>query len=181
MESSKKINAGQVDLSGKVDKSINERLINASEITKLGNQTNTNSGDETKVTITTKRPLKTVDNQSIEGPGNINSILAMPFRVIVDLGNVSDVVNIDWHLGVKHKLNLTRNTVINQLNYEGYEGQKVQELEITSSSPAHRITWNLVDVSEFADAISFATASTFNNVSIRLLRNNIFQSNNLVK
>jgi hypothetical protein len=46
MESSKKINAGQVDLSGKVDKATGERLINANEITKLGNQSGTNTGDQ---------------------------------------------------------------------------------------------------------------------------------------
>jgi hypothetical protein len=173
------VNKSQLDT--KVDVLPGERLINATEITKLANQSGNNTGDETAPGIKSKRPLKTVDGQSIEGTGNINSILAMPFRVIVDLGNVSDVVNIDWHLGVKYKLNLTRNTVLNQLNYEGYEGQKVQELEITSSSPAHTITWNLITPSEFTDAISFATDSTFNNVSIRLLRGIIFQSNNLVR
>jgi hypothetical protein len=125
--------------------------------------------------------IKTVDGQSLEGTGNINSILGIPYRTIVNLGNVAGVVNIDWNLGVKHKLNLTGNITISQVNFADYEGQKVQELEITSSSPAHTITWSLITPSEFSAAINFATASTFNNVSIRLLRNNIFQSNNLVK
>jgi hypothetical protein len=34
------------DISGKVDKVAGERLINAAEITKLGNQSGTNTGDQ---------------------------------------------------------------------------------------------------------------------------------------
>ncbi len=43
-----------------------------SEKTKLSNQSGTNTGDETTATIQSKRPIKTVNNQSIEGVGNIN-------------------------------------------------------------------------------------------------------------
>lgn len=48
------------------------RTINAGEITKLTNTSGTNSGDESTATIQTKRPLKTVDGQSLEGSGNIS-------------------------------------------------------------------------------------------------------------
>lgn len=37
----------------------------------LDNQSGINTGDETTITIKTKRPLKTIDNQSLEGTGNI--------------------------------------------------------------------------------------------------------------
>lgn len=37
----------------------------------LDNQSGVNTGDETTVTIQTKRPLKTVNNESLEGTGNI--------------------------------------------------------------------------------------------------------------
>jgi len=110
-----------------------------------------------------------------------NTLLPIPYRSIVNLGNVTGAVSINWNLGVKHKLNLTGNITITQLNFAGYEGQKVQELEITSSSPTHTITWTSVTPSDFTDAISFATASTFNNVSVRLLRGTTFQSNNIVR
>ncbi len=46
----------------KVDKATGERLINAAEITKLSNTTNTNSGDETQETIKTKLGAATTGN-----------------------------------------------------------------------------------------------------------------------
>jgi hypothetical protein len=103
------------------------------------------------------------------------------FTDIVDLGGVTGSVSIDWSLGVKHKLNLTGNVTITQTNYAAFEGQKVQEIQITSSDPSYTITWVDVDPLDFTDAIDFATGTTYNNVSVRLLRSNIFQSNNLVR
>jgi hypothetical protein len=47
------------------------RTITPSEITTIGNQTNTNTGDETTASIQSKRPLKTVNSQTLEGAGNI--------------------------------------------------------------------------------------------------------------
>jgi len=103
------------------------------------------------------------------------------FTDIVDLGSVTGAVSIDWSLGVKHKLNLTGNITITQTNYAAFEGQKVQEIQITSSSPSYTITWVDVDPLDFTDAIDFTTGTTYNNVSVRLLRSNIFQSNNFVR
>lgn len=39
---------------------------------KTANISGTNSGDETNSTIQSKRPLKTIEGQSLEGEGNIN-------------------------------------------------------------------------------------------------------------
>ena len=103
------------------------------------------------------------------------------FTDIVDLGGVTGAVSIDWSLGVKHKLNLTGSVTITQTNYAAFEGQKVQEIQITSSDPSYTITWVDVDPLDFTDAIDFATSTTYNNVSVRLLRSNIFQSNNFVR
>ena len=47
------------------------RTITASEITTIGNQSGTNTGDETTSTIQTKRPIKTVNGQTLEGSGNV--------------------------------------------------------------------------------------------------------------
>lgn len=49
-----------------------QRLITSSEITKLNNTSGTNTGDETTFSIQTKRPLKTIEGQSLEGIGNID-------------------------------------------------------------------------------------------------------------
>lgn len=42
---------------------------------KLNNQSGTNTGDETTLSIQTKRPLKTIEGLSLEGSGNISLIL----------------------------------------------------------------------------------------------------------
>lgn len=47
------------------------RLITNTEITKLTNTTGTNTGDETTDSIQTKRPLKTINSQSLEGSGDL--------------------------------------------------------------------------------------------------------------
>jgi len=107
--------------------------------------------------------------------------LNVAFTDIVDLGNVTGAVSINWGLGVKHKLNLSGNITITQTNYASFEGQKVQEIQITSSDPSYTITWVDVDPADFTDAIDFTTSTTYNNVSVRLLRSNIFQSNNFVR
>jgi precorrin-6B methylase 2 len=60
--------------------------------------------------------------------------LSNAFTDIVDLGGVTGAVSIDWSLGVKHKVNLTGNVTITQTNYAAFEGQKVQEIQITSST-----------------------------------------------
>ena len=53
-----------VDVSGKVDKVAGERLINASEITKLSQQSGTNTGDETLSTIKTKLGITTLSGNN---------------------------------------------------------------------------------------------------------------------
>lgn len=62
------------DLQLKVDKVTGERLINATEITKLGNQSGTNSGDETASSIITKIGDGTKINQSYL-PSYVDDIL----------------------------------------------------------------------------------------------------------
>ena len=49
----------------------NTRVINNLEITKLSNTSGSNTGDETTLSIQTKRPLKTIGGESLEGLGDI--------------------------------------------------------------------------------------------------------------
>ena len=56
-------------------------IITAAERTKLSNQSGTNTGDETTGTIQSKRPLKTVGGESLEGSGNVN--LATYSKIVV--------------------------------------------------------------------------------------------------
>lgn len=62
-----------------------QRLITSGEITKLTNTSGTNTGDETTSSIQTKRPLKTIEGQSLEGVGDINLN-----KSDVGLGNVDN-------------------------------------------------------------------------------------------
>lgn len=67
-----------------------QRLITSGEITKLSNTSGTNTGDETTSSIQTKRPLKTIEGQSLEGSGNIDLT-----KNDVGLGNVDNTSDLD--------------------------------------------------------------------------------------
>lgn len=67
--------------------SINKRYVTDANLTVIGNTSGTNTGDETTGSIQTKRPLKTIEGQSLEGSGNIDLTKS-------DVG-LSNVVNLD--------------------------------------------------------------------------------------
>lgn len=62
------------------------QIITVAERNNLSNQSGTNTGDETTLSIQTKRPLKTIEGQSIEGSGNIDLD-----KNAVGLGNVQNI------------------------------------------------------------------------------------------
>lgn len=51
--------------------STNKRFVTDAEKVVIGNTSNTNSGDETTASIQSKRPLKTINTQSLEGSGDL--------------------------------------------------------------------------------------------------------------
>ena len=66
------------------------RTITPSEITTISNQSNTNTGDETTATIQSKRPIKTINSQSLEGTGDIvisANVEALPICVLTSTNN----------------------------------------------------------------------------------------------
>lgn len=64
---------GVVELStSDIQETTDKNYVTDSEKTVLGNTSNTNTGDETTNTIKTKRPLKTIGGESLEGNGVIN-------------------------------------------------------------------------------------------------------------
>ena len=67
-----------------------QRLITSGEITKLSNTSGTNTGDETTSSIQTKRPLKTIEGQSLEGSGNIDLT-----KNDIGLGNVDNTSDVE--------------------------------------------------------------------------------------
>ncbi len=66
------------------------RTITPSEITTISNQSGTNTGDETTATIQSKRPIKTINSQSLEGTGDIvisANVEALPICVLTSTNN----------------------------------------------------------------------------------------------
>lgn len=57
---------------GQVTEVTDKNYVTDAEKVVLGNTSNTNTGDETTGTIQTKRPLKTVEGNSLEGAGNVS-------------------------------------------------------------------------------------------------------------
>lgn len=57
---------------GQVTEDTDKNYVTDAEKSTIGNTSGTNTGDETTGTIQTKRPLKTVNLQSLEGAGNVN-------------------------------------------------------------------------------------------------------------
>ena len=51
--------------------SADKRFVTDAELVVIGNTSGTNTGDETTASIQTKRPLKTINSESLEGSGNI--------------------------------------------------------------------------------------------------------------
>jgi hypothetical protein len=114
------------------------------------------------------------------------SLLSNDLKKIIDLGDVSGSIDLDWSLAIKYRMNLVGDTIINQLNFLPYEGVKIQEIEMKSNDPNFSISWNQgVQPQDFTQPIEFTTGAMVNNVSIRLLRpngvNGYFQSDNFIK
>lgn len=62
---------GTVTIHSDVSNAGSGQIITTIERANLSNQSGTNTGDETTASIQSKRPLKTVDGQSLEGSGDI--------------------------------------------------------------------------------------------------------------
>ena len=83
----------------------------------LDNQSGINTGDETTSSIQTKRPLKTVDNKSLEGTGNIeidyNTVINKPtsFPPSAHTHIISEVVNLQNELNSKENISNKVNTI----------------------------------------------------------------------
>ena len=106
------------------------------------------------------------------------------FNAVVDLGNVSGNVTIDWDTAIKYKMRLIGNTTLVFSNFAAYEGIKVQELEIYSDSNAYTLTFpSGVDLDDISRTpIDFALTTTGNHLSFRVLNSTpYFQTANYVK
>ena len=101
------------------------RLITSGEITKLINTSGTNTGDETTSSIQTKRPLKTIEGQSLEGSGNIDLT-----KNDIGLGNVDNTSDLNKPISTA-----TQNALDNKQNAIGYTPENVANKATDLSSP----------------------------------------------
>jgi hypothetical protein len=135
MESSKKIKKGQIEdyissstqtvLDLKVDKVVGKELSTNDytdvEKSKLEAISGTNTGDETAASIQTKRPLKTIEGQSLEGTGNIDLT-----KLDVGLANVDNTSDLNKPISTATQtaLNLKENTITGGLVTQFFSGLK---------------------------------------------------------
>jgi len=96
------------------------RLITSGEITKLTNTSGTNTGDETTSSIQTKRPLKTIEGQSLEGSGNIDLT-----KNDIGLGNVDNTSDLNKPIS---------NATQNALNLKENSSNKVTDLNTPNNT-----------------------------------------------
>jgi len=73
-----------------VTESTDKKYVTDAEKTVIGNTSGTNTGDETTSTIQAKRPLKTVNGESVEGTGDIDIN-----KSDVGLSNVDNTSDLD--------------------------------------------------------------------------------------
>ena len=94
------------------------KFTTAADIARLANTSGTNTGDETTLSIQTKRPLKTIASKSLEGSGDV--ILT---KSDVGLGNVDNTSDINKPIStaVQTALNLKEATA-NKGQASGYVG-----------------------------------------------------------
>lgn len=80
------------DISGKVDKVVGERLINAAEITKLSNQSGVNTGDQDLSVFYTKPQVDAKVTSIYRFRGNVANYASLPSTglVIGDVYNLTD-------------------------------------------------------------------------------------------
>ncbi len=81
-----------------IEDSTDKRYITDAQQTLLNNTFGTNTGDETVISIQTKRPLKMVEGQSLEGSGNVDLPVSTAQQTALDgkiniADNLSDVAD----------------------------------------------------------------------------------------
>ena len=135
-----------------------------SEKTNLSNQSGTNTGDETLTTIQTKRPLKTIESQSLEGAGNIDLT-----KADVGLANVNNTSDADKPVSTAQQTALNtklakasnlidlpnRQTALNNLTDVANAGNEQALFKDTVTGNA--IFKNLPGISSAAYASAFST------------------------
>ena len=132
--------------------STDKRYITDAQQTVLVNTSGINTGDETTLSIQTKRPLKTIKNQSLEGSGNIDVT-----KSDLGLGDVDNTSDADKPISTAQQTALNaKEDVANKGVANGYAS-----LDGAAKVPASQLPSYVDDVVEYANFSSFpATGET---------------------
>jgi len=104
----------------------NTRIITPTEITTIANQSGTNTGDETTTTIQTKRPIKTVNGNSLEGNGNVQITAVAPINSASFISSLSQNVGTLLNgSGTNIQINLTNVLGPNTFGYSIASGNVI--------------------------------------------------------
>jgi hypothetical protein len=104
----------------------NTRIITPSEIAVIGNQSGTNTGDETTTTIQAKRPIKTVNGNTLEGNGNIQITSVSPINSASFISSLSQNVGTSSNgIGTNIQINLTNILGPNTFGYNLSSGSVI--------------------------------------------------------
>lgn len=90
--------------------------------TGTGTANGTNTGDETTATIQSKRPLKTIEGQSLEGSGNID--LAKSDVGLANVDNTTDLLK-PISTATQNALNAKQNTLVSGINIRTINGNSL--------------------------------------------------------
>ena len=163
----------------------------------LDNQSGINSGDETTLSIQTKRPLKTVNNESLEGSGNIqidyNDLDNLPViptpisnhselnlddgtnphgttKADVGLSNVDNTSDVDKPISTATQVAL--NLKLDKVSTAGVERAYIINAD---GSQGTKATSEFKDVLEFADFDAFPTTGESGKIYLDLYTNKTYR------
>ena len=142
-----------------------QRLITSGEITKLSNTSGTNTGDETTSSIQTKRPLKTIEGQSLEGSGNIDLT-----KNDIGLGNVDNTSDLNKPISTATQIAL--DDKLDKVSTSGVE--RVYTIN-PDGSQGTKATSEFKGVLEFANLASFPTTGETGIIFVALDTNKTYR------
>jgi hypothetical protein len=161
-----------------VNTQVGDVVLNAANVgapSGSGNSTNTNTGDETTLTIQSKRPLKTVNSLTLEGSGNIllnaDNIAPTATRVYLTPAQLTAIATNTANIALKSNKSRTI--------YQGFTtvtGVTVPTIAFSVLIPAN--TYQAVD--GFSLTVTIGKSSTATSVNYNLFNDTVVNGNTQV-
>lgn len=100
----------------------NKRFVTDAQLVVIGNTSNTNTGDETTASIQSKRPIKTINSNSLEGSGDVALT-----KSDVGLGNVDNTSDVNKPVSTAQAtaIALKQDTLVSGTNIKTINGSSI--------------------------------------------------------